>query len=73
MAAEMAAETARVDAEIAKKLEAADARIATLRANAMKNVEQIAVDTAEVMTARFGLKASAADLKSAVSAAMEKK
>jgi F-type H+-transporting ATPase subunit b len=58
MATEMAAETARV---------------ATLRANAMKNVEQIAVDTAEVMTARFGLKASAADLKSAVSAAMEKK
>ncbi|MEZ5986716.1 MAG: hypothetical protein R3B94_12285 [Hyphomonas sp.] len=73
MATEMAAETARVDAEIAKKLEAADARIASLRASAMKNVEQIAVDTAEAMTARFGLKASAADLKSAVSAAMEKK
>ena len=73
MEAEMAAETARVDAEIAKKLETADARIATLRSNAMANVEQIAVDTAEAMTARFGLKASAGDLKSAVSAAMEKK
>lgn len=73
MEAEMAVETARVDEEIGKKLEVADARIATLRANAMKNVEQIALDTAEVMTARFGLKPSAADLKSAVSAAMEKK
>ena len=73
MEAEMAAETARVDAEIAKKLETADARIATLRANAMKNVEQIAVDAAEAMTARFGLKASAADLKNAVTAAMGKK
>ena len=73
MEAEMAAETARVDAEIAQKLETADGRIATLRANAMKNVEQIAVDTAEAMTARFGLKASAADLKKAVTAAMEKK
>jgi F-type H+-transporting ATPase subunit b len=73
MEAEMAAETARVDAEIAKKLDVADARIATLRTNAMKNVEQIAMDTAEVMTARFGLKASPADLKNAVTAAMGKK
>lgn len=73
MEAEMSAETSRVDAEIAKKLEAADQRIATLRANAMKNVEQIAIDTAQAMTARFGLKTSAADLKKAVSAAMEKK
>jgi len=73
MEAEMAAETARVDAEIGKKLEAADARIDTLRATAMKNVEQIAIDTTAAMTARFGLKSSAADLKSAVSAAMGKK
>ena len=73
MEAEMAAETSRVDAEIAKKLETADARIDTLRANAMKNVEQIAVDTAEAMTARFGLKASAADVKKAVTAAIGKK
>lgn len=73
MEAEMTSEIARVDAEIEKKLEAADTRISALRASAMKNVEQIAIDTAEVMTARFGLKASAADLKSAVTAAMEKK
>lgn len=69
--AELASETARVDADLAKKLEAADARISKLRADAMKNVEQIAVDTAESMTARLGVKASKADLKKAVSAALE--
>ncbi len=69
--AELASETARVDADLAKKLEAADARISKLRADAMKNVEQIAVDTAEAMTARLGVKASKADLKKAVSAALE--
>ena len=71
MEAEMSAEMARVDAEIEKKLDAADKRIAKLRADAMKNVEQIAVDAAEAMTARFGLKASAADLKKAVSSALK--
>lgn len=69
--AEMNAETARVDAEIEKKLDAAEERITSLRADAMKNVEQIAVDAAEAMTARFGLKASAADLKKAVTAALK--
>ena len=39
----------------------------------MKNVEQIAVDTAEAMTARLGVKASKADLKKAVKAALEKR
>ena len=68
--AEMTAETARVDAEIEKKLDAAEERISALRATAMQNVEQIAVDTAEAMTARFGLKPSAAALKKAVSAAL---
>ncbi|MBY9067738.1 hypothetical protein K1X12_12570 [Hyphomonas sp. WL0036] len=69
--AELASETARVDADLAKKLEAADARIAKLRADAMKNVEQIAVDAAGAMTARLGVKASDADLKKAVSTALE--
>ncbi len=69
--AEMNAETARVDAEIEKKLDAAEERITSLRAEAMKNVEQIAVDAAEAMTARFGLKASSADLKNAVTAALK--
>ena len=69
--AEMNAETARIDAEIEKKLEAAEKRISEMRISAMKNVEQIAIDTTEAMTARFGLKASAADLKTAVSAALK--
>lgn len=69
--AELASETARVDADLAKKLEVADARISKLRADAMKNVEQIAVDAAEAMTARLGVKATKADLKKAVSAALE--
>ncbi|MGE6697859.1 hypothetical protein ACQKH5_09220 [Hyphomonas sp. NPDC076900] len=69
--AELASETARVDADLAKKLEAADARISKLRADAMTNVEQIAVDTADAMITRLGVKASPADLKKAVSAALE--
>ncbi|KCZ93326.1 ATP synthase F0 subunit B [Hyphomonas johnsonii] len=71
MDVEMAAETARVDAEIEKKLDTADARIAGLRADAMKNVEQIAVDTADVILGRFGVSASKSELKKAVSAALE--
>ena len=71
MNAEMAAETARVDAELEKKLEAADARITSLRADAMKNVEQIAVDAADVIVGRFGVSATKAELKKAVTAAME--
>ena len=67
----MAAETARVDAELEKKLAAADTRIASLRADAMKNVEQIAVDTADAIVGRFGVSVSKADLKKAVTTAME--
>ena len=63
----------RVDADLARKLETAEGRISKLRAYAMKNVEQIAVDTAEAMTARLGVKASKADLKKAVKAALEKR
>ncbi|MBA4225224.1 MAG: hypothetical protein C0456_01220 [Hyphomonas sp.] len=69
--AELASETARVDADLAKKLETADARISKLRADAMTNVEQIAVETADAMITRLGVKASPADLKKAVSAALE--
>lgn len=71
--AELAAETMRIDADLARKLETAEGRISKLRADAMKNVEQIAVDTAEAMTARLGVKASKADLKKAVKAALEKR
>jgi F-type H+-transporting ATPase subunit b len=71
MDAEMAAETARVDAELEKKLAAADTRISSLRADAMKNVEQIAVDAADVIVGRFGVSASKAELTKAVTTAME--
>ncbi len=71
--AELAAETARVDADLARKLETAEGRIAKLRADAMQNVEQIAVDTAEAMISRLGVKASKADLKKAVTTALEKR
>ncbi len=70
--AELASETARADAELEKKLDVADARISKLRTAAMKNVEQIAVDTAGVMVKRLGVAPSAADLKKAVSAALER-
>lgn len=69
--AELASETARVDADLAKKLETADTRISKLRADAMSNVEQIAVDAADAMITRLGVKASPANLKKAVSAALE--
>lgn len=68
---ELATETARADAELEKKLDAAETRISKLRSAAMKNVEQIAVDAAEAMVSRLGGKASATDLKKAVSAALE--
>jgi F-type H+-transporting ATPase subunit b len=71
--AELAAETTRVDADLARKLETAEGRISKLRADAMQNVEQIAVDTAEAMISRFGVKASKADLKKAVTTALEKR
>lgn len=69
--AELATETSRVDADLARKLETAEARISTLRANAMKNVEQIAVEAAEAMTSRLGAKTSTADVKKAVAAVLE--
>lgn len=70
--AELSTETARVEADLATRLEAAEARISKVRADAMNNVEQIAVDTASVMLGRLGVKAPPADLKKAVSSALEK-
>ncbi|MFN4226172.1 MAG: hypothetical protein ACK4HR_07620 [Hyphomonas sp.] len=71
--AELSQETARVDADLARKLEAAEARISKLRADAMSNVEKIAVEAAQAMTARLGVKAAEADVKKAVAAALEKR
>ncbi len=63
-------ETARVDAELATKLDAAEARITDLRNDAMTNVEQIASDAAQSIAGRFGVKATAASAKKAVSKAL---
>lgn len=69
--ADVSAQTLRTDAEIEKKLEAADARIDKMRTKALKNVESIAIETVEVITAQFGVKATPAKLAKAVSSALE--
>ncbi len=69
--AELAAETARVDEDLARKLEAAEARISALRADAMKNVEEIATVAAGAMMSRLGVKSSKAEIKKAVTAVLE--
>jgi F-type H+-transporting ATPase subunit b len=62
---------AKVDSEIEAKLEAADARVAKMRSDAMKNVESLAVDAANAMMGRFGVEANEKDLKQAVQTALE--
>ncbi len=69
MQSEMTAESARLDADIEKKLAAADTRISNLRETAMANVEQIATDAAETILYKLGADASKADLKAAIKAA----
>ncbi len=63
---EIAAETARVDAEVQEKLDAAEAKIATLRRDALANVEGIAAEAAHVMATRLGASASAEDARRTV-------
>jgi F-type H+-transporting ATPase subunit b len=64
--AEVNAELARMDVDIAKKLAAADTRIVALRSDAMKNVSQIAADTTETILKRLGNSASKADIAAAL-------
>ena len=68
--AEIAAETRKVDQQIEAKLEAAEASIAETRAKALASVGDIAAEAAKSMTDRFGLNASAGDVSSAVSEAL---
>ena len=67
--AEIAAETQKVDADMTEKLAIAGERIAKVREAALKNVESIATGAAQAMTARFGVNASEADAKAAVTRA----
>lgn len=69
--AELATQTAKVDADINARLDEADARITELRDAAMANVSEIAADTLQAMTDKFGVKTTAATAKSAVSSALK--
>lgn len=66
----IADETAKVDAEVDAKLTEAETRIEALRADAMKNVESIAGDTAEAILGKFSSKAKKIDIASAVKTAL---
>ncbi len=62
------AERAAVEAELAGKVAAAEARIADIKAKAFAEVDTIAVDTVgAVVEQLIGTKATAADIKAAVS------
>jgi F-type H+-transporting ATPase subunit b len=65
------AETAKVDADLATKLDAAEARITHLRDEAMSNVSQIAADATQAITDRFGVKTTTAAASSAVGKALD--
>ncbi|WP_421913994.1 F0F1 ATP synthase subunit B [Mesorhizobium sp.] len=65
--AEVEAARKKVEAELDEKLGAAEARIASIKANAMKEVGGIAEDTAsEIVEALVGDKASKAEVAAAV-------
>lgn len=69
--ADLAVNTAKVDADINAKLAAAETRITDLRSAAMSNVAEIATDTVQAMTEKFGVKTTAATAKAAVGAAIK--
>ncbi|MEL6474201.1 MAG: hypothetical protein AAFQ21_08945 [Pseudomonadota bacterium] len=68
--ADIAKETARIDAEIEKKLDTAEERIAKLRADAMANVEIVAVEAATAIAGRFGVSPEADKISAAVKSAL---
>ena len=67
IAEEIAVETRRVDEQLDEKLAAAEARISELRAEAMANVQTVATEATQAITARLGSTVSEADAKRAVS------
>ena len=67
---DIAAETAKIDAELDSKLSNAETRISKLRDEAMENVESIATDAAETILSKFETSAPKADLGRAVKSAM---
>ncbi|MEL7130117.1 MAG: hypothetical protein AAGK23_11265 [Pseudomonadota bacterium] len=73
IAEEIAAETRKTDAQLDKKLEAAETRIADLRADALKNVEAVAADATQAIVARLGKSVKPAEAKRAVAAVLQDK
>ena len=71
MDAEIRQETAKVDAELDAKLEAAELRISERRSEILENVESIATDAAEALVAKFEANIPAADIKKAVTGALD--
>ncbi|MEM6666983.1 MAG: hypothetical protein AAF638_11330 [Pseudomonadota bacterium] len=69
--ASMREKTERADAAIDAKLAEAEEKISALRANAMDKVEDIATEAAQALTSRLGGKATAAQAKKAVKAALK--
>jgi len=68
--AEIASEVETAEAEFARQSSAAEARIAKIRSEALRNVDQIAADTAsEIVSKLSGMTVTAARAKTAVSKA----
>ena len=66
MDTEIAEETSRIDADIDARMADAEERLNSMRSQAMANVASIAEDAASSVVEKFGLSASASDLKQAV-------
>ena len=68
--AEIASEVETAEAEFTRQSSAAEARIAKIRAEALRNVDEIAADTAsEIVSKLSGMTVTAASAKTAVSKA----
>jgi F-type H+-transporting ATPase subunit b len=65
--AEMDEERAKLDAQLNARMVEAETRIAKTKADALKNVEQVAIDTASAIVKQLiGTKTSAAAIKKAI-------
>ena len=67
---EITAETRKVDEQIEAKLEAAEAKIAETRTNALANVNDIAAEAAKMMIGKFGVEPSGDAVAKAVTKAL---
>lgn len=68
--AEIAADSAKVDAELETKMVAAREKIEGMKAKALEHVDEIAIDTADAIVSALGSKATATQIKKAVEKAL---